>query len=138
MKNHINIRALFSLLQSWSFWKSVLSGGITAGVDLSLLFILREIFVWPPLLAVNTSFAVAVVVNFSLQKFWTFSSRNLDLAHKQFVKFLVVAGVNIAMNSIIMFLFISVFDFWYLGAQVVTMGMLATMNFILYRIFVFK
>jgi len=132
------IKEMILTLKSWQFWKSILSGGITACVDLSLLFVFREKFTWSYWPAVNTAFAISILVNFSLQKFWTFSSQSLDVAHKQFVKFFIVAAGNMAMNSIIMFVLSVLLGFWYIGAQVLTIGALAIVNFILYRKFVFK
>lgn len=135
---NLTTRNIFIMLQSWPLWKSILSSVITAAVDLSLLFFLRGVLVWPSLLSVNTAFAVAILVNFTLQKFWTFSNKNLRGAHKQFVKFLGVSAVNMVMNGIIMFFLVSVLGLWYIGAQVIVMVGLAVMNFMLYRIFVFK
>ncbi|MFA5841391.1 MAG: GtrA family protein [Candidatus Paceibacterota bacterium] len=126
------------MLMSWYFLKSVISGGTTALVDLSLLFVFREILHVSYWLSVNTSFAVAIAVNFSLQKFWTFSNKDLDSAHKQFIKFFLLAMGNMAMNSLLMYVLSIVFGLWYLGAQVITIGTLAIVNFVLYRNFVFK
>lgn len=138
MNTHINMQNFFLMLQSWRFWKSILSGAITAVVDLSLLFFLREVLYWSLLSAVNTSFVIAILVNFSLQKFWTFSNNNLDLAHKQFVKFFIVAMGNMAINGFIMFLLVTVFSPWYLAAQIFSLATLMIVNFVLYKRFVFK
>lgn len=127
-----------SMLQSWRFWKSILSSSITAIADLSLLFFLREVLHWSSFAAVNASFLVAILVNFSLQKFWTFSDRNLRLTHRQFAKFFMVSMINLVMNGFIMFFLMTTLSLWYLGAQIITMGLLAVMNFTLYRHFVFK
>lgn len=135
----MNIRDLFLLLRSWSFVKFIVSGGITALLDLSMLFAFRELLLWPYWLAINIAFAIAVMVNFSLQRFWTFSERDLrTTAHIQFVRFFLVALGNLAMNNLIMFVLSAVFGLWYLAAQVLTIGMLAMVNFVVYRYFVFK
>lgn len=132
------ISELVSILSSWQFWKSLLSGGITAVVDLSLLFVLREKLLWSYWTAVNTSFAASILVNFFLQKFWTFSSQNLDVAHKQFVKFLVVAVCNMAANAFLMFFLTVCLGVWYLGAQIITISLLVLANFVAYQRFVFR
>jgi putative flippase GtrA len=118
--------------------KSILSGGITALVDLSLLYFFRERLYLSYWLSVNISFAISIIVNFSLQKFWTFSNLALNLAHTQFAKFILVAIGNMAMNSVIMYALSNIFGFWYLGAQVITIGILSILNFVLYRQFIFK
>ncbi len=134
----MSMRDLFSFLRSWSFMKSILSGGITALLDLSLLFGFRELLRWPYWLAINIAFAIAIVTNFSLQKFWTFSHRDLAGAHTQFMRFFLVALGNLVMNSSLMFLLSVVLGIWYLGAQVIAIGMMAAVNFTLYRRFVFS
>lgn len=126
------------LLSSWQFWKSVISGGITAAVDLLLLFIFREKLQWSYWSAINTAFSVSILVNFSLQKFWAFSSLNLTHTYKQFIKFLVVSLVNMTINNLAMYLLAIVFGLWYLGAQIITIGILSAVNFLLYRNVVFK
>jgi putative flippase GtrA len=126
------------MLRSWSFLKSILSGGITALVDLSLLFVFREPLHWPYWLAINSAFVIAILVNFSLQRFWAFSHQELHLVHKHFARFIFVAMGNFMMNSLIMFLLSVTFGIWYLWAQVLTTGMLAVVNFTLYRRFVFN
>lgn len=134
----MNIQKLLLILQSRSFLKSVFSGGITAVADFAFLFLFREVLGLDKLLAVNISFAFAIIVNFLLQKFWTFSNKDLRVAHKQFLKFLGIAVVNFLINSTIMFIFVSMLGVWYIAAQVLVMAGLAIMNFTLYRIFVFK
>lgn len=136
---NLRVRIIFfMIIKRWHFWKSVISGGITTFVDLSLLFILWDVLHLPHWLSINIPFGVAIVVNFSLQKFWTFSNQGSDVTHKQFIKFFIVAMGNMAMNSLIMYVLSVKFGFWYLGVQVFTIGILAVSNFVLYRYFVFK
>jgi len=138
MNFKINSQGTFATICNRSFLKSILSGGITALVDLSLLYFFRERLYLSYWLSVNISFAISIIVNFSLQKFWTFSNLALNLAHTQFAKFILVAIGNMAMNSVIMYALSNIFGFWYLGAQVITIGILSILNFVLYRQFIFK
>ncbi len=138
MNLNMNTQRLLLILHNRSFWKSIFSGGITAVADLTFLFLFHEILGWSQLVAVNISFILAILVNFSLQKFWTFSNKDLKVAHKQFIKFLGVSAINLAMNAIFMFFFVAILGLWYIGAQAFVIAVLAIMNFILYRIFVFK
>jgi putative flippase GtrA len=134
----MNIRDLSLLIRSWAFVKFILSGGITALLDLLMLSVFREQLQWPYWLSINVAFIIAVLVNFSLQRFWAFAERDLHATHVQFVRFFLVALWNLAMNNFIMFVLTTVFGLWYLGAQALTIGLLAIVNFVLYRYFVFK
>lgn len=138
MNFKIEFKNFIPMLKDWNFWKSVISGGTTAIVDLSLLFIFKEVLHLHYWASINISFSVAILVNFFLQKFWTFSNKNIGVVHKQFGKFFLVAIGNMAMNSFIMFVLSIVLGIWYLAAQVITIGMLVLVNFTLYRYFVFR
>ncbi len=129
---------VLSILRSRRFWKSVASGVLTAIVDLSLLFAFREMLSLSYWVAINTAFVGAILTNFSLQKFWTFRSMDLRIAHTQFIKFLLVSIGNMAMNNVSMFVLFAVLHVWYLVAQIITMAMLAILNFTLYQRFVFS
>lgn len=132
------VKVFFQMCMDRQFWKSVIASGITACADLLLLFIFREVLYMPHWFSINGAFAAAIIINFSLQKFWTFSDRDLNFAHKQFFKFFLLAMVNGVANGLIMFILLVQFGFWYLGAQIITMGILALANFVLYRRFVFR
>lgn len=138
MKTTLEFEKTFEILRDRRFWKSVIASGLTACTDLSLLLVFREIFHFPHWVSVNSAFIVAIIVNFSLQKFWTFSDRDIHVMHRQFLKFFLLALGNIAANNFIMFVLLVGFGLWYIGAQIIAIGVLALFNFILYRRFVFR
>lgn len=132
------MKKLIDVLKNKNFLKSVLSGCVTAVADFAFLFIFHKLLGWEQLLSVNVAFALAILINFSLQKFWTFSDKDLSVAHKQFAKFLAISAINFFINGAIMYVLVSILGVWYIAAQVLVMVGLAIMNFTLYRIFVFK
>jgi len=105
--------------------------------DLSVLYLLTEKVQWGHSVAVNVAFGAGIVVNFLLQKFWTFEHRDTRLIHVQLVKFLLVAVLNMAVNAGAMALLVGVLDFWYLGAQAIVLASLTCLNFIAYRRYIF-
>lgn len=132
------MKKLIDVLKSKNFIKSVLSGCVTAAADFAFLFIFHKLLGWEKLLSVNVAFALAILVNFSLQKFWTFSDKDLRVAHKQLAKFLAISAINFVINGALMYILVSLLGVWYIAAQILVMAGLAVMNFTLYRIFVFK
>lgn len=120
------------------FGKSLVSGGTAALADLGVLYLLAEQAHWGHFAAVNVAFAVGIIVNFILQKFWTFEHRDLHTMHMQFLKFLLLAAGNMAVNAVGMALLVGALGFWYLGAQIVMLGSLACFNFLAYRRFIFR
>lgn len=121
----------------WLFSKMLVSGGFAAVTDLSVLYLLTEKVQWGHSVAVNVAFGAGIVVNFLLQKFWTFEHRDTRLIHVQLVKFLLVAVLNMAVNAGAMALLVGVLDFWYLGAQAIVLASLTCLNFIAYRRYIF-
>src|SRR3990167_3912629 len=61
----------------------VISGGVSALVDLSLLYLFNLYTHY--LIAAAFAFALAFSVSFTLQKFWTFKDLSTDGIHKQTV-----------------------------------------------------
>lgn len=120
------------------FGKSLLSGGTAALIDLLLLYFFTAILHWPSWTAVNSAFAGAVLVNFSLQKFWVFSERASNSIHQQLIKFYLIALVNFITNAVLMYIMINILNIWYLMAQVLVTGLLAMFNFMAYKLFIFR
>lgn len=139
LNNKINdiIRHIRDVYHNIMFIKAILVGFVSAVVDLSLLFVLTDILLWNYWISANIAFVIAVFVNFSLQKFWTFNGFGSTRAHTQMFKFFSNALLNLVVNSILMYVFVSIFGIWYLLAQAIITLLLFLFNFAVYRYYVF-
>jgi putative flippase GtrA len=118
--------------------KYVIAGGTAAAVDIGILYILTDLaHIWYLLSAV-LAFAVAFVVSFTLQKFWTFRDRSTENLHAQAGLYLAVALFNLCLNTALMYLLVDIFDIWYVFSQIFVGIFIASFSFFIYRIFVFK
>ncbi len=121
----------------YRLFRYVISGGTSAFVTLSTLYILTKWFgVWY-LLSTVIGFLVGFLVSFTLQKFWTFKDGRKDvLASQAFFYFIIVAG-NLCLNALGMYVLVDIFHIWYMPADLLVLFLIAIESFFLYRI-VFK
>jgi len=81
------------------FSKFLVVGTIGFVVDFGTLTLLKEIFQFPTLLANTISFTMAVISNFTLNRYWTYpDSRQKSLAG-QLGQFAVVSIIGLAINN---------------------------------------
>jgi len=124
-------------IRSTRVLRYLIAGGLVAIIDFVLLYILTDFFhVWY-LTSSLAALLIAFIVNFLLQKFWAFQNHSLAGVHMQFSLYVLLLGVNIILNTILLYLFVEQAHLWYLLAQLLTSAMLACMNFIVYRRFIF-
>lgn len=137
------MRNVLGLLQRIPFQhvrivRFLLSGGTAVGVNLSILWIATEIFhVWYVLSAVLGTGA-SFFVSFILHKFWTFENEALNRVHVQFSQYVILGLTNIGVNALLVYLLVEYGHLWYILAQIISTGVIATCNFFIYRHLIFK
>lgn len=118
--------------------KFIVSGGIVALTELSLLYIFTDVFgIWY-LFSLVFAFVVAFCLSFSLQKFWTFQNRKMETVHLQASSYLFVAILNLALNAGALYLLVRYFGLWYILAQALISIVLAIGSFLIYKYAIFK
>ena len=115
----------------------ILVGGLCALADITLLyFFVAYLHIWY-LAAATISFAVVTLFGYFGQKYFTF--RDLSKNHKkQIPVFFIVAGVGLAINTLCMFLLVSIAGIWYITSSVMTKLIVLVWNFSAIKSFVFK
>ena len=116
----------------------LISGGTAAAIDLGLLYILTDFFLVHYLWSAIWAFVVTFFVSFLLQKFWTFQDTETDRMHVQMTVYFLVAVANLALNTLLMYLFVDYFRIWYVLAQVLASGLIACESFFISRHIEFK
>ncbi|MEK7169916.1 MAG: GtrA family protein [Patescibacteria group bacterium] len=120
------------------FFRYLVAGGTAAMVDLGLLYIFTDFFLIHYLWSAIWAFIVSFFVSFLLQKFWTFQNTETDRMHVQMTVYFLVAVANLALNTLLMYLFVDYFHIWYVLAQVLASGLIACESFFISRHIVFK
>jgi putative flippase GtrA len=92
---------------SWDLIERIAKFGIVGGfcfvIDFSITYYLKEKSKVYKFVANASGFIVSVIVNFMLNKYWTFKASNID-ATTQFVKFITIASFALMINSVIIYL----------------------------------
>ena len=114
------------------------SGGIAATTYLVLLFVLVEFFGAHYLPASTGALAVAIVISFSLHKFFTFRERSLSRTPLQIALYLCVVGMDFAINLSVLWLLVEMAHTPYLVGAFIATLVVAVVNFIAYRLVVFR
>lgn len=116
----------------------LISGGTAAGVDLVLLYAFTEwLHIWY-LLSSIFAFIIAFVVSFVLQKFWTFQDHGRDNMHVQAGVYLAVAVTNLALNTLLVYVFVQNVGLHYIFAQIAASALIAIESFFVYQHFIFR
>lgn len=116
----------------------LISGGITATVQLGLMYLLTDIFGFWYIFSLNLAFVAAFFTSFTLQKFWTFKNDNLDRVYKQALLYFAVVLVNLLINNAFVYLLVEKMDAWYIAAQVMAELIIAIESYFVYKKLIFR
>lgn len=117
--------------------KFLIAGLVGISVNLGIFHMLY-VFGVPYLAGSIVAFLVAVFVGFVLQKYWTFEERTIERARTQLVFYVTLALVNLAVNTLIVYILVGKIGMFYLLAQTVGAAVVAIDSFFAYRSFIFK
>lgn len=116
----------------------LISGGSVMATDLVVLFILTHFFRLWYLLSAVIAFIAAVIVSFTMQKFFTFNDQSRDTIHKQMVFYLSLQVFNLFLNTWLMYIGVDLLHFHYLVSQISISALMAISNFFIYKHLVFS
>lgn len=116
----------------------LISGGLAAGTNLTLLYILTDWFgIWY-LISSAIAFGVAFCISFTLQKFWTFQDRSREEMHFQAGLFFMFALINLGLNTICLYYLVEFTRLHYLVAQIIVSIFIAIENYFIYQRLIFR
>lgn len=126
-----------SLIFTSKIVRYVVSGGTAAAVNLCLTWILERAGL-EYLTVVTIAFIAALLVSFSLQKFFTFRDMDRSDAHKQFASFLVIAVINLFVNDLLVYVQYDLLGFRHLVVEeAIASVIIAIYSFFFYKV-IFK
>jgi len=83
------------------FVKFSIVGAIGAIIDFALLNLLRGVFGWPLVWANTVSVSVAILSNFTWNRFWTYPESRTRKKRKQLPQFVLINIVGLLINNLI-------------------------------------
>ena len=126
----------------------IISGGTAGLIQVIGLYIwvsvlgLTEQYLW----GVVVAYCIALVVGFTMQKYWTFREYSHELIARQMSWYTAVSLVNLGVNALILHISkvlfesngLNFFHIWYLAAQIFAVGVCALTGFLLNRSITFR
>lgn len=119
------------------FIKYCVGGGLAFLVDLSLLYVLTEYFGFWYLWSATLSFVVTAIVNYTIQKVWTFKNNDQAIA-KQFFAFLSIQIIGLGLNNLTLYCLVEFIGLWYIFAKIFAAGLVLLWNYQVSKAFVFR
>ena len=89
------------------------------------------------LLAAVVAFLVAATVSFTMQKFFTFSDYTKEKIKQQTALYLGIQIFNLGLNTLLMYVGVTLLHIQYIIAQLLISGGMAVYNFFVYKHLVF-
>jgi putative flippase GtrA len=119
------------------FFKYILAGVLATGLNLLVLFICVNYFdIWY-LLSASISFIFGLLASYSLQKYFVFEN-NKKYINSQLLHFFIYNILMLLFNGLLMFLFVDIFNIWYLLSQILVSIITAFINFVYFKLVIFK
>ena len=140
----INIATRFGIKpkEAERFSKFLVVGAIGFVVDFGTLTLLKELFQVPTLIANTISFTMAVISNFTLNRYWTYPDSREKKLGAQLVQFAAVSIVGLIINNGLLWLLETPFDSllesmsFFVGRGYIPAKMIATVVVLFWNFFV--
>lgn len=125
-------------VQIHKIMRYLFTGGVGAGVNFIIYFILlRFLGLWY-ILASIISFLLSLLVGFYLQKHFTFRNFSVDNTKKQMLLYYLFSFLNLIINIILLYFFVEIVKVDQVFAKVLTLGILAIWSYFVYQKYIFK
>ena len=110
--------------------KFVTVSGMTFALDLLLLYVLIDVFLWNYILATGVAFAASVSLSYFPDRRWVFAG-TLRSVHAGYVVFMEIACVGIVIAMAGMSVLVGRFHLHYLDARIIIAGMVGLWNYLM-------
>lgn len=106
-------------------------------VELVALYSCVEFLWFDIFISIIIAFLLALIHSFFLNKIWTFQDKSWR-NRRLFVKFFIVSSIGFILTLVFMYVFIVIFDIYYLLAKVFTTGIVVVWNFLWNQMWTFR
>jgi len=122
------------------FLRSFASGATAAVLNLAILIFLTDVLKLWYIASTWIAFVISFALSFFLQKFWAFKHGDVlpNVLFKQIVLFILVFLLNLAVNTVVIFILVEYAGIWYFFAQILSAIPVTFISYTAYRLFVFN
>ncbi len=119
------------------FLRYVITGGLSAGLDFSLLVFFVEILSLHYLIASGLSFVAAVLLNYSISRVWVFT-RGRFSPPIELIGFIAVNVIGLGFNQLLMWFFVGSLSVDYRVTKGISIVVVTLWNFLTKKYIIFK
>lgn len=130
--------AEFPILINLRLFKFGLVGVSGMALDFGLTWLFKEKLEWNRYLANSIGFCTAVVNNFLINRFWTFSDSSSNDTSRQFTSFTIIALAGLALNNLIVYIFHKKAGLNFYVSKLIAVGIVFLWNYFANIYFTFK
>lgn len=102
----------------------------TFTLDLLLLYIFTDIFLWNYIVATGVAFAVAISINYFFSRHFVFKG-TLTSARVSYFGFMAIALIGISFAMVTMYALVEIFQIQYLISRVMVAGIVGMWNYLM-------
>lgn len=106
-------------------------------IDICFLYLFVDVFGIPVVRASMISFAIASIINYYLNKFWTFDFPR-TISKKRFLRFVMIAIIGLWINSFVMYFWVHEIGIWYMYAKILASCTVFFWNYLGNRFWTFR
>lgn len=121
----------------YQFLRYVVAGGLSAGLDFTLLVFFVEILSLYYLIASGLSFVVAVFFNYFINRAWVFT-RGRFSPPRELMGFIAVSVIGLGFNQLLMWFFVGSLSLDYRVAKGISIVVVTLWNFLTKKYIIFK
>lgn len=107
-------------------------------IDFGLTYLCKEKLKWNRYIANSIGFSTAVVNNFLINRYWTFSDSTVHNTPRQFTSFALIALAGLGLNNLIVFLFHKKAGLNFYVAKLIAIAIVFIWNYFANIYFTFK
>ena len=117
----------------------LLVGGFSALVDIGLVYVLFQLVHTPLLVAASVGFLIGLLVNFMLNKLWSFRTKAVGFkkTQREIALYGLLVGFNLSFTYMALSYLLAI-EVNIIVAKFITILLTTTWNFILYKKVIFK
>ena len=119
------------------FFKYFLVGFSTFILDLLLLYLFTDIFLFNYLVSTGVAYIIAVSINYYFSRRFVFSKTSRRIDHGYY-SFLLISGTGLLFVVILMSFFVEILSLDYLLSRILAAGFVGTWNYLMNLYFNFK
>lgn len=111
------------------FFRYLFVGGFAFVFDFGFLYILTEYAHLHYLLSAILSFTSGLIINYLLSTLWVFSKNTVKNKKMEFLIFTLIGLVGLVFNTLFLWIFTDLLEFYYLVSKVITTILVYFWNF---------